>query len=137
MADRLVAMGLIIVAALGAIMLTGVLVAPLPGSTFPTEDIRILDVQFDEGCLNITVKNLCTQAKIVSGVTVRDLVAAGYGFTVNSTSTPYTVAVHEPVSVGEENSFSVSFNWSSGCAYQIELKSVDRDWETAYNVVAP
>lgn len=99
--------------------------------------LRITDVQFDEDYLNITVRNLCTQEKIVSEVTVRDLEAYGYGFTVDWTSTPHKVAVHEPISVGEEISFRISFKWTSGCAYQIRLETADKGWGTALNVVAP
>jgi hypothetical protein len=109
-------------------------------SITPLESLRLKDVQFEEDYLNITVENTCTEAKIVNEVTVRDLEAYGYGFSVDWTSTPHTVAVYEPVLAGEEISFRVSFKWTSGCAYQIELETADtEDWSpaTAYNAVAP
>jgi hypothetical protein len=131
-----------IVIVVAVLVATGVLLplawlSSLPWTPFATEDIRITDVQFDEDYLNITVKNVCTNVEIVSEVTVRDLEAYGYGFSVDWTSTPHTVAVHEPISVGEEISFRISFNWTSGCAYQIELEPADKGWGTSFNVVAP
>jgi len=99
--------------------------------------LRITDVQFGEDFLNITVDNTCTKEKIVSEVTVRDLEPYGYGFSVDWTSTPHTVAVHEPLPMGEKISFCISFNWTSGHAYQIELETADEGWGTAFNVVAP
>ena len=102
-----------------------------------TEPFRITDVQFDVGSLNITVENLDTQEKIVSEVTVRDLEPYGYGFSVDWTSMPHRVVVHEPLPMGEEISLCISFNWTSGRAYQIELEPADKGWGTAINVVAP
>jgi hypothetical protein len=103
----------------------------------PMQDLHISDVQFDEYYLNITAKNLCIQAKIVSEVTVRNIEAYGYGFSVDWTFKPHTVAVHEPLPLGEEISFCISFSWTSGCVYQIELETADKGWGTALNVVAP
>ena len=108
----------------------------LSWTPFATEDIRITGVQFDEGYLNITVKNVCTNVEIVSEVTVRNLEAYGYGFSVDWTSTPHRVAVNEPVPVGEEISFRISFKWSSGRAYQIKLEPEDKGWGNAINVIA-
>ena len=114
-------------------------ISSLKTEPFPLEDLRITDVQFEEDYLNIRVENTCTEAKIISQVTVRDLEACCYGFSVDWTSTPHTVAVHEPLSVGEEISFPIGFNWASGCAYQIQLETEDTEGRiaAAYNEVAP
>lgn len=72
------------------------------------QDLRISDVQFDEYCLNITVKNLCIQAKIVSEVTVRNFEAYGYGFGVDWAFAPHMIGVHELLLLGEEISFCIS-----------------------------
>ena len=109
----------------------------LPWTPHEMSPFRITEVQFEEDYLNITVESTCAEAEIVSEVTVRDLKANGYGFTVDWTSTPHVVAVDEPVPVGEEISFRIRFNWSSGHAYQIELEPEDNGWDTAINVVAP
>jgi hypothetical protein len=136
--NRKLAMIIIVVAVLVAagVFLPLAWLSSLPWTPFATEDIRITEVQFDEGYLNITVKNVCTNVEIVSEVTVRDLEAYGYGFTVDWTSTPHVVAVHEEVPVGKEISFRISFKWTSGRAYQIELEPEDKGWGTVINVVA-
>ena len=130
---------IIIVAILGTVgvLLSFAWLSSLEYTPTALTSLRITNVQFDEDFLNITVENTCTQAKIVSEVTVRDLEAYGYGFSVDWTSTPHTVAVHEPLPVDEEISFRISFNWTSGCAYQIELETADKGWGTTFNVVAP
>jgi hypothetical protein len=133
--DKIVIVVVVLVAA--GVLLPLAWLSSLSWTSFATEDIRITDVQFDEGYLNITVKNVCTNVEIVGEVTVRDLEAYGYGFSVDWTSTPHTVAVHEPISVGEEISFRINFNWTYGCAYQIELETADKGWGTSFNVVAP
>jgi hypothetical protein len=102
-----------------------------------TSSFRITDVQFDVGYLKIAVENLDTQEKTVSEVRVHDLIIERYGFSINRTSTPYVVGVHEPIPVGEEISFFISFNWTSGRAYQIELESADKGWGPSFNVVTP
>jgi len=137
--NRRLAVIIIVVAVLAfaGVLLPLAWLSSLPVSITPMQDLRISDVQFDEYCLNITVKNLYTQAKIVSEVTMRNLEAYGYGFNVDWTSTPHTVAVHELLPMGEEISFCISFNWTSGCAYQIELETADKAWGAALNVVAP
>ena len=112
----------------------------LPVSTFPKEDLCITDVQFEEYYLNITVKNSVTQAKIVSEVTIRDLITTDYSFSINRTSTPFKVAVNESISSGEEISFPISFKWTSGRSYRIELETVDtKDLSpaTIFNAFAP
>jgi len=136
---RRLAIYVIIVAVL-AVTITLLLMAWVSSLTVPgmrLDDLDITDVQFSKDYLNITVKNLCTQAKIVSEVTLRDSKVYDLGFSVDWASPPHTVVVHEPIPVGEEISIRVGFKWTSGCAYQIQLKSADRDWETALNVVAP
>ncbi len=137
--NRRLAMIIIVVAVLAAasVLLPMAWLSSLQWTPHATSPFEITDVQFDVGHLNITVKSTCTEAKIISEVTIRDLKAYGYGFTVDWTSTPHVVAVHEPVPVGEETSFRVSFKWSSGRAYQIELEPEDKGWGTAINVVAP
>jgi len=87
------------------------------------EELSITDVQFDKDYLTITVKNSGSRATIISEVMV------------NQTSTPHTVAVHEPVSVGEEISIRIGFKWTSGYTYQIRLTAtLDNYFHTA---VAP
>ncbi len=136
--NRRLAMIIIVVAVLAAagVLLPMAWLSSLQWTPHATEPFRITNVQFDVGYLNITVENLDTQEKMISQVTVRDLKAYGYGFTVDWTSTPHVVAVHEPVLVSEEISFRISFKWSSGRAYQIELEPEDKGWGTAINVVA-
>lgn len=102
-----------------------------------TSPFRITNVQLDVGYLNMTVENLDIQEKTVSEVRVRNLIIELYGFSINQTSTPYVVGVHETIPVGEEISFCTSFNWTSGRAYQIELQPADKGWGTSLNVVAP
>ena len=97
-------------------------------------------MQFEEDYLNITVENTCEQAKIVSEVTIRDLITTGYSFSINQTSTPLIVAVYESISSGEEISFPIIFKWNSGCSYRIELETVgtkDRSRTPIYNAFAP
>ena len=127
----------VVVLAAGGVLLPMAWLSSLQWTPHATEAFRITDVQFEEDYLNITVENLGTQEKMISQVTVRDLKAHGYGFTVDWTSTPHVVALHEPVPVGGEITFRISFKWSSGCAYQIELEPKDKGWGTAFNVVAP
>jgi hypothetical protein len=133
--DKIVIAVTVLVAA--GVLLPMAWLSSLHWTPHATSSFRITDVQFEEDYLNITVENLDTQEKIISQVTVRDLKPDGYGFTVDWTSTPYTVAVHEPISVAEEISFRISFKWSSGRAYQIELEPADKGWGAFLNVVAP
>ena len=117
-----------------------VLLHSLPVSTFPYVNLWITNVQFEEDYLNITVENTCEQAKIVSEVTIRDLITTGYSFSINQTSTPLIVAVYESISSGEEISFPIIFKWNSGCSYRIELETVgtkDRSRTPIYNAFAP
>jgi hypothetical protein len=88
-------------------------------------DLGITEVQFEKDYLNITVENICTQAKTISEVTVSDLMAGDTGFIINQTSTPHTIPLHEPISAGEQISIRISFNWTSGHAYQIKLETAD------------
>ena len=135
--DKIVIVVAVLVTA--SVLLPLAWISSLKTETFSLEDLRITDVQFEEDYLNITVENLCTREKIVSEVTVRDLKPLGYGFSVDWTSTPHVVAVHEPVPMGEETSFRIRFNWASGRAYQIQLETEDREDRIAasYNEVAP
>ena len=140
--NRTLAICIIVVTFLviAGVFLPIVLLHSLPVSTFPKEDLCITNVQFEEDYLNITVKNSVTQAKIVSEVTIRDLIKTEYSFSINRTSTPLTVAVHESISSGEEISFRIIFKWTSGRSYRIELETVDtKDWSpaTIYNAFAP
>jgi len=127
------------VLAAATVLIPLVWINSLPWSIPGGSPLRITDVQFEEDYLNIIVENTVTEAKIISQVTVRDLKPVGYSFSVDWTSTPHVVAVHEPVPVGEEISFRIRFNWASGRAYQIQLETEDReDWiAAAYNEVAP
>jgi hypothetical protein len=137
--NRRLAMIIILVAVLVAagVLLPMVWLSSLQWTPHATSPFRITDVQFDVGYLNITVENLDVQEKIVSEVRVRDLIIERYGFSTDRTSTPYVVGVHEPLPVGEEISFCISFNWASGRAYQIELEPSDKGWGTSFNVIAP
>jgi hypothetical protein len=134
---------LAILAVTGTFLLLIAWVNSLPppiGGPMRTTNISITGVHFGDNYLNITVKNLYTRTKIINEVTVRDLITIDNGFIINQTSTPYTVPVYEPVLVGEEISFRVSFNWTSGYPYQIELETADsRDCSPATNLnaVAP
>ena len=105
----------------------------LHGSTFQKEDLRITNVQFEIDYLNITVKNTSLQTKIVNKVTIRDLITTYDGFSINHTSIPLTVAVHEPISDGEEISFCMSVKWTSDFGYQIQLGTEDRSLATSFN----
>ena len=137
--NRRLATIIIVVAVLAfaGVLLPMAWLSSLQWTSHATDPFRITNVQFDVGYLNITVENLDIQEKIVSQVTVRDLKPEGYGFSVDWTSTPHVVAVHEPIPVGEEISFRISFKWTSGRAYQIELEPEDKGWGTSFNVVAP
>jgi hypothetical protein len=137
--NRRSAMIIIVVAVLATagVLLPIIWLSSLQWTTHATDPFHITNVQFDVDYLNITVENPNTQEKIISQVTVRDLEAWGYGFTVDWTSPPHVVAVHEAVPVGEEISFRISFIWTSGRAYQIELEPEAKGWGTAFNVVAP
>ena len=137
--NRRLATIIIVVAVLAfaGVLLPMAWLSSLQWTSHATDPFRITNVQFDVGYLNITVENLDIQEKIVSQVTVRDLKAYGYGFIVDRTSTLYVVGVHEPVPVGEEIFFCLSFKWASGRAYQIELEPADKGWGTALYVVAP
>ena len=135
--DKIVIVVAVLVAA--SVIIPVVWINSLPWITVDGSPLWITDVQFDEDYLNIIVENTGIEAKIISQVTVRDLKPLGYSFSVDWTSTPHVVAVHEPVPVGEEISFRIRFNWASGRAYQIQLETEDReDWiAAAYNAVAP
>jgi hypothetical protein len=135
--DKIVIVVAVLVAA--SVLIPVVWINSLPWSTVEVSPLWITNVQFDEDYLNIIVENTFTEAKIISQVTVRDLKPLGYSFSVDWTSAPHVVAVHEPVPVGEEISFSIRFDWASGRAYQIQLEIEDReDWiAAAYNAVAP
>ena len=125
---------------IAGVFLPIVLLHSLPVTTHQTVDLMITNVQFEEDYLNITVENTIVQAKIVSEVTIRDLIKTDYNFSINRTSTPLTVAVHESISSGEEISFPIIFKWTSGRSYRIELETADtKDWSphTIYNAVAP
>ena len=137
--NRRLAMIIIVVAVLVAagVLLPMAWLSSLQWTPHATSPFRITDAQFKEDYLNITVKSTCAEAKIISEVTVRDLIIERYGFSTNRTSTPHVVAVHERVPMGEEISFRINFKWSSGRAYQIELEPEDKGWGTAINLVAP
>ena len=100
----------------------------------PMADVAITDVQFGKDCLNVTLKNYVTQAKTVNKVMV---------YQVNPRPTPKELAlahelVHKTISVGEEISIRINFNWISGYRYQVELETADtEDFNIPYSTTAP
>jgi hypothetical protein len=98
---------------------------PLTVGPIGIVDLRITDAQFDNGYLNVTVKNVGCSGTVISGVTV------------NQTSTPYTFPVHEQIWANEEISVCIDFKWTSGYAYQIKLETEDKEnWDHLDTTVA-
>ena len=90
-----------------------------------TVDLRITDVHFHNDYLNVTVKNVGCSGTVISGVTV------------NQTSTPHTIPLHEQIWAGEEISVRIDFKWTSGYAYQIKLETEDKEnWDHIDTTVA-
>ena len=137
--NRILTMCIIAIAVLVivGVVLPLALLYSLPVSISRMEDLCITGVQFEEDYLNITVKNNCDQTKIVNKVTIRNLITTYDGFSINRTSIPLTVAVHEPISDGEEISFCISVKWTSEFGYQIQLGTEDRSLATSYNAFIP
>jgi hypothetical protein len=108
----------------GLALLTLAWMSPLTVPIMAYEDLSITDVQFDEGYLAITVKNLSTYATTISEVMV------------NQTSTPHTVPVCEPISADGQVSIEISFRWVSGYTYRVRLMTA-RGNCFFHNAVAP
>jgi hypothetical protein len=120
---------IVMVIALTALAFTGILLTlgwmnPLTVGPMSIVKLEITEVQFDNGYLNITVKNIGTSSTTINQVTV------------NQTSTPYTVPVHEPVVADGQISIRARFNWVSGSTYQVGLKTVRGEF-FYYTAVAP
>ena len=80
---------------------------------FSYSDVWITGVQFDNDYLTVVVENNGTLATTIGEVTV------------NQTSTLYKVPVHEKIGAGKQISIRLGFKWTSGYAYQIELKRAE------------
>jgi len=97
------------VLAFTGILLTLAWMSPLTVNPMANEALSVTDVQFDKGCLTVTVKNIGVSATTINEVTV------------NQTSTQHTVPVHEPIAAGKQISIRINFNWASGYTYRIGL----------------
>jgi hypothetical protein len=73
-----------------------------------------IDAQFEEGCLNVTMKNNDNRDYIISEVML-----------CRSSAILAGVLVREPISVGEQFSICISFNWTSGYEYGIRVRTTD------------
>ena len=107
-----------------------------PAGPMRTTDIAITDVQFGKDYLNVAVKNYCYQTKTVSEVMVYR--------SLNPRPAPEDELilahelVHEPISVGEQISIRINFDWISGYTYRIELETADpEDFHLSYSATAP
>ena len=126
----------VFLAAVGTLMLIATWIGSLTVGITRGADLNISDVQFEKDYLNITVENICDQAKVVSEVTI------SYQGSVieNQPATRRTIPLYESISVGEQISIRVSFKWTSGRTYEIRLETADTtDWSHAgmYTTQAP
>lgn len=92
-----------------------------PGIT-PPSPLWITDVQFEKGCLNITVENTGTQARTINEVKVYQ---SSNPYASSEYESNSTYVVHESILVGEQISICINFNWASGYGYKIELMTTD------------
>lgn len=105
-------------------------ISSLSVGTMPTANLKITDVQFNEDCMTIEVKNQGNYNLIIREVRVNNFIESNQGLIINQTSTPYSVPLNEPISVGEQISIKVNFNWTSEYIYQISLKTADTTYWT-------
>ena len=106
----------------------------------PMADLNITDVQFNEDYVTIEVKNQGNYDLIIREVRVNNFIESDQGLIINQTSTPYFASLQEPISVGEQISIKVSFNWISGYIYEVSLKTANTTYWTPAGmtvVVAP
>ena len=110
---------LVIIAVLtvvGAALLLSVCLNPVNvGSSWDKiGSLKVTDVQFSAGNLIITAINNGKVPVTVIEVLVNNM---------NQTSTPITVPVNELISVNEQGSVSISYDWISGSTYYVRLVS--------------
>lgn len=100
-----------VLAITGTLLLTAAWIVSLPVNiTIQGGALSITDVKFEKDSLNITVENVCTQAKVIDEVTV----SYQGSVTENQSAMRRTIPLYEPISVGEQISIRVSFKWTSG-----------------------
>ena len=106
------------------------------------ERFKITDVQFSEGLLEVTVKNLGDDGAGYQGVGV-ELVTVAEVMVERledppdlNESVPYKVPMSIPIHSGEQASISVGYDWVSGAAYQI-IATTSRGNSVTYTAVAP
>lgn len=106
----------------------------------PMADLNITDVQFNEDYMTIKVKNQGNYNLIIREVRINNFIESDQGLIINQTSTTYFVPLQEPISVGEQISIKVSFNWTSDYIYEVSLKTANTTYWTPAGmtiVVAP
>jgi hypothetical protein len=107
------------------------------------ERFKITDVQFSEGLLEVTVKNLGDDGAGYQGVGV-ELVTVAEVMVERledppdlNESVPYKVPMSIPIHSGEQASISVGYDWVSGAAYQITVTSERGNSWLFQSAVAP
>jgi len=105
-----------VLAVVGAALLLSVCLNPVNvGSSWDKiGSLTVTDVQFSAGNLIITAINNGKVPVTVIEVLVNNM---------NQTSTPITVPVNELISVNEQGSVSISYDWISGSTYYVRLVS--------------
>jgi len=106
------------------------------------ERFKITDVQFSEGLLEVTVKNLGDDGAGYQGVGV-ELVTVAEVMVERledppdlNESVPYKVPMSIPIHSGEQATISVAYDWTSGKTYQI-IATTSRGNNVTYAAVAP
>jgi hypothetical protein len=106
------------------------------------ERFEITDVQFSEGLLALTVKNIGDAGTGYRGVGVELVTVAEVmverveEVPILNESLPYRVSMSIPIHTGEQALISVGYDWTSGKIYQITL-TTSRGNDVSYTAVAP
>jgi hypothetical protein len=106
------------------------------------ENFKITDVQFGEGLVKVTVKNLGDEGERYRGVGVELVTVAEVmvecldGPPDLNESVPYKVPMSLPIHSGEQGSIGVGYDWTPGKTYQI-IATTSRGNNVTYTAVAP
>jgi len=106
------------------------------------ERFKITDVQFSEGLLEVTVKNLGDDGAGYQGVgvelvTVAEVMVEGLEDSPDlNESVSHKVPMSIPIHAGEQATISVAYDWASGKTIQI-IATTSRGNSVTYTAVAP
>jgi len=117
----------VVLVSLGSALLIGWTSAPTI-STTPPENLVMTDMQFETGYLTLSVNTKNGASTEITEVMIRNL---------SHPAVPeFKIVAYEFVPADEQVSFSISYDWASGDAYQIRLTS-SRGYEFIEKAVAP